>query len=128
MSHPSKIDILVRAKEAGFFVQLFFVGTDDPQTNVKRVALRVQQGGHSVPTDKIVSRWTRTMGLLHRAITASDQAFVFDNSAAGNASTGPRLIFRRNISQEWAAPQIEQRPPIPGWVRKFVLDALDIAI
>jgi predicted ABC-type ATPase len=33
MSHPSKIDILARAKAAGFFVQLFFVGIDDPQTN-----------------------------------------------------------------------------------------------
>jgi len=41
MSHPSKIDILARAREAGFFVQLFFVGTDDPQINVERVTLRV---------------------------------------------------------------------------------------
>jgi predicted ABC-type ATPase len=34
MSHPSKIDILARAKAAGFYVQLFFVGIDDPQTNI----------------------------------------------------------------------------------------------
>src|SRR5829696_4783728 len=60
MSHPSKIDILARAREAGFFVQLFFVGTDDPQTNIERLALRVAQGGHSVPEDKIVARWRRT--------------------------------------------------------------------
>jgi predicted ABC-type ATPase len=52
MSHPSKIDILVRAREAGFFVQLFFVGTDDPQTNIERVELRVAQGGHDVPKDR----------------------------------------------------------------------------
>src|SRR5262245_5934815 len=44
MSHPSKIDILVRARAAGFFVQLFFVGTDDPRINIERVALRVAQG------------------------------------------------------------------------------------
>jgi predicted ABC-type ATPase len=64
MSHPSKIDILVRAKEAGFFVQLFFVGTDDPRTNIERVALRVQQGGHDVPTDKIVGHepWSYCIG------------------------------------------------------------------
>src|ERR1700692_325435 len=29
MSHPSKVDVLVRAREAGFLVQLFFVGIDD---------------------------------------------------------------------------------------------------
>lgn len=49
MSHPSKIDILARAKAAGFYVQLFFVGIDDPQTNIDRVRLRVAQGGHDVP-------------------------------------------------------------------------------
>ena len=83
MSHPSKVEILVRAKEAGFFVQLFFVGTDDPKTNIDRVANRVAQGGHNVPTDKIVSRWERTMALLHEAIRAVDDALVFDNSLAG---------------------------------------------
>src|SRR5580704_3465025 len=41
MSHPSKVDILDRAKKAGFFVQLYFVGTDNPATNIERVALRV---------------------------------------------------------------------------------------
>src|SRR4051794_14801763 len=59
MSHPSKIDILRRARASGFFVQMFFIGTDDPRTNIERVALRVSQGGHDVPTDRIVARWKR---------------------------------------------------------------------
>jgi hypothetical protein len=45
MSHPSKIDTLLRAKAAGFFIQLFFVGTEDPLINVERVELRVLKGG-----------------------------------------------------------------------------------
>src|SRR5712692_6474201 len=44
MSHPSKVDVLVHAQAVGFFVQLFFVGTEDPRTNVERVALRVARG------------------------------------------------------------------------------------
>jgi hypothetical protein len=44
MSHPSKLEVLLRAKQAGFFVQLFFVGTEDPQISIHRVALRVAQG------------------------------------------------------------------------------------
>jgi len=31
MSHPSKVDILLRAKQAGFLVQVFFIGTEDPR-------------------------------------------------------------------------------------------------
>src|SRR5947207_7390819 len=77
MSHPSKVEILHRARAAGFFTQLFFVGIDDPRTNVERVALRVAQGGHDVPEDRIVARWHRTMGLLARAADAADRSFVF---------------------------------------------------
>jgi predicted ABC-type ATPase len=76
MSHPSKIDILARAKATGFFVQLFFVGIDDPRTNIDRVRLRVAQGGHDVPLDKIIPRWMRTMALLGGAIKLADQSFV----------------------------------------------------
>jgi predicted ABC-type ATPase len=65
MSHPSKIEILVRAKEAGYIVLLYFVGTDDPQTNIERVALRVAQGGHVVPDDKVRDRNTVVRPLLH---------------------------------------------------------------
>jgi replicative DNA helicase len=126
MSHPSKLDILVRAKEAGFFVQLFFVGIDDPNTNVERVALRVAQGGHSVPEDKIRSRWKRTMEQLHEAIRSTDEAFVFDNSAAGTIDSAPRLVFRRSFIQKRNLPRHEQYPPIPTWVRHYVLGPLGI--
>jgi predicted ABC-type ATPase len=62
-------------KPPAFFVQLFFVGIDDPQTNIDRVQLRVAQGGHDVLADKIVPRWNRTMALLHRAVEIADQSF-----------------------------------------------------
>jgi predicted ABC-type ATPase len=127
MSHPSKIDILVRAKAAGFFVQLFFVGTDDPQTNIERVALRVAQGGHDVPADRIVSRWKRTMALLGDAIRASDRSFVFDNSAAGNVDVGPRLIFTLELGKDGRIePRLRVNPP-PDWVRTYALDPLGIS-
>jgi predicted ABC-type ATPase len=76
MSHPSKVETLELAKAAGFFVQLYFVGIDDPQTNVDRVASRVAQGGHDVPEDRIIARWYRTMGLLARVVAAADRSFV----------------------------------------------------
>lgn len=127
MSHPSKVDLLVRAKKAGFFVQLFFVGTDDPQTNIERVALRVAQGGHDVPEDRIVARWHRTMALLERAVRVADRAFVFDNSAAGHVGRGPRLVFWADRTRtEEIQPSTQQYPPTPDWVRRYVLDRLGI--
>ena len=125
MSHPSKVDILARAQSAGFFTQLFFVGTDDPQTNVDRVALRVAQGGHDVPQDRIVARWTRTMELLRQAIAVCDDAFVFDNSAAAQFVASPRLVFCRSRASGRVA-EVRQFAPMPVWVRRYVLVPLQI--
>jgi len=126
MSHPSKVDILVRAKAAGFFVQLFFVGTDDPQTNIDRVALRVAQGGHDVPTDRIVPRWKRTMALLSDAILASDRSFLFDNSAAGFIDARPRLVFTSELGEDGRLEPLLRVNPPPDWVQRYAIDPLGI--
>jgi predicted ABC-type ATPase len=128
MSHPSKVDVLVRANAAGFFVRLFFVGTDDPRTNVDRVMLRVAQGGHNVPEDRIVARWHRTMKMLHQAIQACDDAFVFDNSPTVPLPAGARLVFHRAYSAARADFETQQFPPVPDWIRNYVLDPLGVAV
>jgi predicted ABC-type ATPase len=55
MSHPSKVDVMRRARSLGFHVTLFFVGVEEPTINIARVAQRVAQGGHDVPRDRIVA-------------------------------------------------------------------------
>ncbi len=89
MSHPSKIDLMNEARQRGFRVTLFFVAVDDPLLNVERVSVRVSQGGHSVPPDRIVSRYRRTLALLPRAILAADSVVLFDNTAQGS---GPQAV------------------------------------
>ena len=80
LSHPSKIDFMRDAKDKGYDVSLYFVGTDDPLINLQRVENRVENGGHDVPHDKILARYDRTMDLLPDAVKVTDQAFIFDNS------------------------------------------------
>lgn len=71
---PDKIDFIQRAKQAGFFVRLFFVGTDNPSINAKRVALRVMEGGHDVPISKIIARYTRSLANCSVAARIADRA------------------------------------------------------
>ncbi len=91
LSSPDKIDFIRRAKSAGFFIRLFFLGTDDPSINAKRVAMRVLQGGHDVPIPKIISRYTRSISNSAQAACIADRAYVYDNSVDGAV---PRLLFR----------------------------------
>ena len=113
MSHPSKVEILHQARDAGFLITLFFVGIDDPRTNIERVALRVAQGGHDVPANRIVPRWRRSMALLYDAIRASDDAYIFDNGAPGTLEGGPRLVFFRRYMEELSMATHQEFPPIP---------------
>lgn len=90
MSHPSKIDEMRAAKSDGYNVTFVGVALEDPQLNVERVALRVSEGGHDVPTDKIVARYRRTLALMPHAIELADRSLVFDNS---DSEAGPILCL-----------------------------------
>lgn len=82
-SAPDKVDFVARAKAAGYFVRMFFIGTSDPRINAARVADRVIRGGHTVPIEKIVRRYERSMSNLVLAIGLADRVYLFDNSVDG---------------------------------------------
>ena len=79
-SAPDKLAFLRRARHLGYFVRVFFIGTRDPRINAARVADRVIRGGHSVPIEKIVSRYERSLAHLPLAAEIADRVYVFDNS------------------------------------------------
>lgn len=91
LSAPDKVDFVRRAGEAGFFIRLFFVGTDDPSINAKRVAMRVMEGGHDVPIPKIISRYTKSLAYCSVAAWLADRTYVYDNSVDGVRA---KLLFR----------------------------------
>lgn len=91
LSMPDKIDFIERAKQAGFFVRLFFVGTDNPAINAKRVAMRVMEGGHDVPITKIIARYTRSLANCSVAARIADRAYIYDNSVDNESA---QLLFR----------------------------------
>ena len=92
-STQEKLDFVQRAKDAGYFVRLFFVCTNDPSINAQRVALRVMEGGHDVPISKIISRYYRSIAKCVEALALVDRCYFYDNS---KTDVDPALIFRVN--------------------------------
>jgi predicted ABC-type ATPase len=82
-STAEKLDFLSRAKDRGYFTRVFFIGTTDPRINAARVAGRVMEGGHTVPIEKILSRYVRSLANVRPAIALADRVYVYDNSAEG---------------------------------------------
>jgi len=94
----------------GFFVRLFFVGTDHPSINAARVTKHVMEGGHNVPIPRIISRYSRSISNCAVAAAFVDRSYICDNSVEGRV---PELLLRTvkgriaKISREihnWARP------------------------
>lgn len=83
MSAEDKIDFIIRAKEAGFFIRLFFISTSHPSINAARIAGRVMKGGHDVPIPKIVSRYYKSIENCKTLVPIVDRLYVYDNSIDG---------------------------------------------
>ena len=74
-----KLGFLQDAMSAGYHVVLCFIGIAGPETSDQRVSMRVSQGGHDVPLEKLVARFPRTLANLKAAIPALPQVIIFDN-------------------------------------------------
>lgn len=106
MSSADKVEFLQKAQHRGFRTYLYFVATDDPIINISRVRNRVRLGGHSVPDDKVISRYVRSLNLLPEAIRHTNRAYIFDNSGRSEiwlaeVTGGSILTMKTNRMPAW---------------------------
>lgn len=104
-----KLDFLRRAGTLGYTVVLCFIGLDSPELSDERVAMRVAQGGHDVPTDKLVARYPRTIENLARAVRELPHVLVFDNSDLGQPF--------RTVAEFALGKPVALNRPLPAWLR-----------
>lgn len=73
---------LVRhAQERGYAVQLLFFWLETPQLAEQRVAMRVSEGGHSIPVDTIHRRYYLVLkNLFHIFMPIVDYWALYDNN------------------------------------------------
>jgi len=91
LSTEEKMEFIEEAKKQGYFIRMFFINTEDPVINAKRVAQRVSEGGHTVPIPKILSRYSKSLINGGMATKIVDRAYFYDNSIDNQS---PRLMFR----------------------------------
>ncbi|MDE6267179.1 MAG: zeta toxin family protein [Muribaculaceae bacterium] len=90
-SAQDKIDFVIRAKQSGFFIRIFFISTSSPAINASRIANRVMKGGHDVPISKIISRYYKSIRNCKTVSSIVDRLYIYDNSIDG---ADARPLFR----------------------------------
>jgi predicted ABC-type ATPase len=79
---------LQRWKAAGYNIQIIFLQLASPRLALRRIAARVQQGGHNVPRADVMRRFARGWQNFQTAYRPlADTWAVYDNSG-----TTPRLL------------------------------------
>ena len=111
-SHPSKIDFTARAKALDYTVIMVLIHLEQAELNAARVAQRVQEGGHNVPTEKLLKRIPRMLNQVKTAIPLCDEVRVLDNSSAENP-------FRPLMTIKLGQVECHQHP-LPAWVTQLL--------
>ena len=74
-------NLVRRAQQRGFLVQLLFFWLPSPEYAVERVAQRVSEGGHNIPNDVIVRRYFAGIkNLFDIYMPIVDSWMIIDNS------------------------------------------------
>jgi predicted ABC-type ATPase len=104
----AKLDFLRKAIAAGHQVELHFIGLSGADLSEARVAVRVMQGGHDVPTERLARRYDQSLKNLVAAIAFVPTVRVFDNSSQEHPY---RLVLRAENGKA-----VERPKPTPDWL------------
>lgn len=113
-----RTDIAIRqATEAaarGFETHLVFTCTDDVEENIRRIAIRAHDGGHSAPPERVRQTYANSLSNLVSAMGVFAHVHLVDNTQPripGSIEGGPRPVatFHGGVLGSIF-------PPIPAWV------------
>jgi predicted ABC-type ATPase len=107
-----KLAFLKRTALGGYAVVLCFIGIADSKTSEQRVAMRVTQGGHDVPTAKLVARFPRTLANFSTAIRQLPCVLIYDNNDL-------RRPFR-HVAVFINGRRLQLNEPVPAWLEPLL--------
>lgn len=110
-----KLGFLKQAAQSGYAVVLCFIGISSAETSEQRVAMRVSQGGHDVPSEKLVERFPRTLANLAAAIRELPCVMVFDNDDL-------KFPFR-HLASFTNGHVVQIKEPVPSWLKRLLSSA-----
>ena len=117
LSGQRPLRMIREAKEAGYYVRLFYVGISTAQEAVKRIENRVSKGGHDIPREDVLRRFDGRNEALAKVLDFVDEAVLFDNENGFTAVAEYRngeLLPRGSYVPAWVdelKKHLDKMPP-----------------
>ena len=107
-----KVGFLKEAAENRYTVVLCYIGISGPEVSEERVAMRVSQGGHDVPSEKLQLRFTRTLDNLRMAIQRLPHVLIYDNDDLSNPYQQVAVFEQGRL--------LTSKEHLPNWLEPLV--------
>ena len=97
-----------KAKEKGYEVTMFYIALGNVNQNIERVAMRVENGGHYIPTEDILRRDKTSFKHLYEYAPIIDNLIAIDNSKDDGEIVleinDGKITFKSNDLPNWSLP------------------------
>jgi len=104
LSGQRPLRMIREAKEAGYYVRLFYVGISSAEEALRRIENRVSKGGHNIPEADVLRRFAERNTSLAKVLDYVDEAVLYDNengfTAIAEYKNG-ELVFRGDYLPDW---------------------------
>lgn len=68
-----------RAKEAGYYIRLYYIGLDTAEESIQRILNRVEHGGHDIPSRDVEACFSHCFSDVLKILPYCDETKFFDN-------------------------------------------------
>lgn len=69
-----------KAKEHGFYIEMHYIGLENPEIAKERIKYRVLKGGHGIPNNVVERRYNQSFENLRNIMPFCDYISFYDNS------------------------------------------------
>ncbi len=103
LSGHAAIGNIRRAHEQGYRIHLYYVGVNDADIALARIAHRTEVGGHDIDRDAVMRRYRTSLSGLAKVLDLCEAATVFDNTR----SLTSVAAWHRGTLSWWGNPQTD---------------------
>ena len=68
-----------KAKDAGYYIRLYYIGLDTAEESKRRIANRVARGGHNIDSEDVERRFLGRWAAVQAVLPYCDEAVFYDN-------------------------------------------------
>ena len=97
-----------KAKAEGYIVRLYYVGISSVDESLRRIANRVQKGGHDIPPLDVIRRFQTRYQDIAAVLPYCDEAVFYDNENGFHV-----------VAEYRNGKLIQKSDPLPKWITEL---------